>query len=129
MKSLLFSFQGRLNRAPYWYVHLTILLAEAAFLAAILIPAILANDPEMLANSAVAINLVGALIFIPLFWISMAVMVKRCHDRDRTGWFIFIMLVPFIGGIWLFIELGLLPGTPGPNRFGPDPLGFGGPAG
>ena len=127
--NLLFGFQGRVNRARFWYVHLTILLAEAAFLAAILIPALLANDPEMLANSAVTINLVGALIFIPLFWISMAVMVKRCHDRDRTGWFIFIMLVPLIGPIWLLIELGFLRGTHGPNRYGPDPLGFGGPAG
>lgn len=28
----------------------------------------------------------------------------------------------FVGGLWLLIELLLLPGTPGPNRFGPDPL-------
>jgi len=31
-------------------------------------------------------------------------------------------------GIWLIVETGFLRGTPGPNRFGPDPLGgMGGP--
>ncbi|MDB5488714.1 MAG: yhaH [Reyranella sp.] len=124
MKSLLFSFQGRVNRAPYWYVHLIIVAVEVAFLTAIMVPVILANDPELLADSAVAINLVGALIFIPMFWISLAVTVKRCHDRDKSGWWMLIMLVPLIGGIWFIIDVGFLPGTPGPNRFGPDPLGY-----
>ena len=122
MKNLLFSFQGRVNRAPYWYVHLAILVVEIAFLAAIMVPAILANDPEMLTNSAVAINLVGALVFIPIFWISLAVTVKRCHDRDKSGWWILIVLVPLIGGIWFLIDVGFLRGTPGPNQYGPDPL-------
>ena len=31
--------------------------------------------------------------------------------------------IPFIGWIWYLVECGCLPGTPGPNRFGPDPLG------
>ena len=31
-------------------------------------------------------------------------------------------LVPIIGGIWLLVELGILEGSRGPNRFGPDPL-------
>ena len=32
-------------------------------------------------------------------------------------------LVALVIGIWLFIEIGFLKGTQGPNRFGPDPLG------
>jgi uncharacterized membrane protein YhaH (DUF805 family) len=47
---------------------------------------------------------------------------KRCHDRDRSGWFQLISLIPLIGSIWLLVEVGFLRGTPGPNRFGPDPL-------
>lgn len=31
-------------------------------------------------------------------------------------------------GLWLLVETGFLRGTPGPNRFGPDPLGGVGPA-
>lgn len=32
-------------------------------------------------------------------------------------------LFGIVTGFWMFIELGFLRGTPGPNRFGPDPLG------
>jgi len=49
--------------------------------------------------------------------------VKRYHDRDKSGWWILILFIPLVGFIWFLIELGCLPGTPGPNRFGPDPLG------
>jgi len=31
--------------------------------------------------------------------------------------------VPFVGLIWAIIDLGILPGTVGPNEYGPDPLG------
>lgn len=32
-------------------------------------------------------------------------------------------LAAFAISVWLFIEIGFLRGTQGPNRFGPDPLG------
>ena len=56
-----------------------------------------------------------ALALIP----SIIVYIKRFHDRDKSGWWVLIGLIPIIGGIWLLIELGFLKGTPGPNRFGP----------
>jgi uncharacterized membrane protein YhaH (DUF805 family) len=59
-------------------------------------------------------------IFIP----NLAVIVRRLHDQDKSGWWFFISFVPIIGGIWLLI-LYLTDGTPGPNRFGPDPKGRG----
>ena len=55
-------------------------------------------------------------------WISLAVAVKRYHDRNKSGWWVLIALVPVIGGIWYLIEAGFLAGTPGPNDYGPDPL-------
>jgi MFS transporter, MHS family, citrate/tricarballylate:H+ symporter len=51
----------------------------------------------------------------------LVVGVKRCHDLDRSGWFVLIGLIPIIGSIWLLIELGFLRGTVGTNRFGPEP--------
>ena len=54
-------------------------------------------------------------------WINLAVSVQRLHDRDKSGfWLIPMLLIPG-GFIWMIIELGFLPGTPGPNRFGPPP--------
>ena len=50
---------------------------------------------------------------------SVIVYIKRFHDRDKSGWWVLIGLIPIIGPIWLLVECGFLKGTPGPNRFGP----------
>ena len=49
--------------------------------------------------------------------------VKRCHDRDRSGWFVLVALVPPLT-IWYLIETMCLRGTKGSNRFGRDPLAY-----
>jgi uncharacterized membrane protein YhaH (DUF805 family) len=65
------------------------------------------------------------------FWLvvslvlSVAPLAMRLHDRDRSGWFTLIGLVPVVGWLWLLIDACLLPGTPGPNRHGMAPLRFG----
>jgi uncharacterized membrane protein YhaH (DUF805 family) len=46
--------------------------------------------------------------------------VRRLHDGGRSGWWYFISLVPFIGGIWLLVLL-ILEGEAGPNEYGPNP--------
>lgn len=80
---------------------------------------------------AMAMALLGALWFLFALIPSIAVVVRRLHDRDMSGWwylgFIVISMIPIIGmiaGIG-FLVLMFLPGTPGPNRFGPDPKGAG----
>lgn len=55
-------------------------------------------------------------------WAGLGLAVKRFHDRDKSGWWILIQLIPLVGAIWYIVETGFLPGTPGTNRFGPDPL-------
>ncbi len=52
----------------------------------------------------------------------LAVVVKRLHDRDKSMWWLLTYLIPFIGPIWMFIELGFLDGTPVERRYGnPQP--------
>ncbi|MCK5503818.1 MAG: DUF805 domain-containing protein, partial [Thermodesulfovibrionia bacterium] len=62
------------------------------------------------------------MFLIWIFWPSIAVQAKRWHDRNKSGWWIAIGLVPIVGPIWAFIENGFLPGDPGKNRFGPAPM-------
>ena len=62
------------------------------------------------------LGLYSLAVFIP----NLAVAVRRMHDQDKSGWWILIGFVPFIGGIWLLV-LYLIDGTRGPNRYGPDP--------
>lgn len=83
---------------------------------------------------------------------NIAVAVRRLHDTNRTGWWLLLPVIPYVIGLFImlgaaagqnlgmvaiggiFTLIGLicaivllvfycLPGTPGPNRFGPDPMG------
>ncbi len=65
---------------------------------------------------------ISAVISLLLLWPWFAIAVKRFHDRDQSGWWSLIGLVPLIGQIWLLVVLGFLKGSSGDNRFGPDPL-------
>ena len=53
--------------------------------------------------------------------VRLAVSVKRWHDRDKPGTWVLINLIPLVGGIWAFVEVGCLRGTFGPNNYGEDP--------
>ena len=65
-----------------------------------------------------AISVITLIFYIPLMWVSLAVQVKRWHDRNKSGWWVLIGLVPVIGGIWALIENGFLAGDEAENRFG-----------
>ncbi len=58
--------------------------------------------------------------FLIIAWPEIAISIKRWHDRDKAGWWLFIAVIPVLG-IWNLIECGFLPGTAGANRFGSDP--------
>jgi uncharacterized membrane protein YhaH (DUF805 family) len=49
----------------------------------------------------------------------LAICAKRFHDRGKSGWWVLMAFVPAIGFVWILIELGMLPGDPGPNAHGP----------
>lgn len=107
---LLFAFDGRINRAKFW------LAIGMVWVVTMVVVAI-----------AVAMNssfgwVVAGVLYIGTIWISLAVSIKRWHDRDKSGWWILIGFVPIIGFWWALIETGFLEGTQGSNQYGPDPL-------
>ena len=106
---LLFSFNGRINRAKYWLMVL-----------------ILSITPFIVLLLSAIIGEVGVVLYILYtfiaIWPGLAISAKRWHDRDKSAWWILIGLIPIIGGIWTLVELGFLKGTDGANRYGPDPL-------
>ena len=107
----LFSFQGRVGRQQFW-------LTSLALMAVIVVLEFLARGAR---GSTVA--LMFLVVWVPLVWVSLAVGVKRWHDRDKSGWWVLINLFPIIGGLWALVENGFLKGTSGQNRFGADPVG------
>ena len=123
MQSLLFSFQGRVNRAKFWLVHVVMWVVILIVFSAILGSAAMSSDPQAALQS---VGAGGAIILLVVYvlalWIGLAVAAKRWHDRNKSAWWILIVVVPVVGGLWYLIECGFLKGTTGPNKFGPDPL-------
>lgn len=125
---LLFSFEGRINRAKWWLGNIILMVIE--WIVFVLIQyatigtLIMEPSPDGALppgfTSYVVLTVIALLVFL---WPSLALATKRWHDRDKSGWWTLIVLIPVAGGIWFLIECGILRGTMGPNRFGPDPLG------
>lgn len=113
----LFSFQGRIGRARWW---LATLIKDVVFLGIFGVTLY-----RVTTNAAAAPNplvLVGFVVLAVslLSWMGFAINAKRWHDRNKSGWWTFIAMVPFVGPIWLLVELGFL-GPVDANSYGPPP--------
>ena len=60
-------------------------------------------------------------VALVLLWPLLAGSVKRWHDRNRSGWWVLIYLVPIVGWLYAIIQTWILKGTSGNNKYGPDP--------
>jgi uncharacterized membrane protein YhaH (DUF805 family) len=69
------------------------------------------------------LGLLSALYAIASFVPSWAVLVRRLHDIGKSGWFFWVVLIPFLGFVWLFFLL-VERSEPGANRWGAYPGGF-----
>ncbi len=66
---------------------------------------------------ASAVNIAFALL-------AFSIGTRRCHDRGKSGWWMLLTAVPILGFFWWLIDLGLMPGERGVNKYGPDPRSF-----
>ena len=122
MKSLLFGFEGRANRATFWLVNVGLIVVEAIVFGVAGGASMMSEDPSEAMASMGVMGIVCLLVLVVLFWVGLAVAVKRWHDRGKSGWWVLIAFVPVIGGLWYIIECGFLKGTTGANAYGADPL-------
>jgi uncharacterized membrane protein YhaH (DUF805 family) len=102
-------FSGRAARSEFWF---WVLFAVLVSIATQVLDGIVFGQQFGLLSGIAALAM-----FLP----GLAVSVRRLHDRDKSGWFILLYFIPVVGAIILLIWY-CLPGTVGPNRFGPDPL-------
>ncbi|MEJ7138294.1 DUF805 domain-containing protein [Amphibiibacter pelophylacis] len=105
--SVLFSFRGRLDRAHYWsYGTLGLLCLSLSGYALL----------DIAGMSPVRVD-----EFMKLFlaWPLFALVVKRCRDRNLSGVWALLALVPLLNVYFLIVELGLRGAHPKAGRFGP----------
>jgi uncharacterized membrane protein YhaH (DUF805 family) len=99
-------FSGRARRSEYWY---WVLAAGIVGLVLFILG-------------------LAAKIFLVLYYIwalaillpNIGVLMRRLHDTDRSGWWIFIGIIPIVGAIVLIV-FTCQDSTPGDNRYGPSP--------
>ena len=101
------NFSGRARRSEYWYFT----LFNAIIIVALLLLSFLIGTAGFVLYGIYALA-----VFVP----SLAVIVRRLHDVNKSGWFYFICLIPIVGGIWLLV-LFCTEGDSGPNQYGEDP--------
>lgn len=117
LKQVLFSFNGRINRATYWVytLGLTFLFIVALICIALFFNAILDVGGSDL---FVGIFVVPAVIL--LYYIGLAIHTKRFHDTNRSGWNYLWSFIPIFGGIYILAVCGCLNGTEAENNYGPE---------
>lgn len=104
------NFSGRACRSEYWWFYLAVLLVNVVI-------GIIEGVTGIGGGGGLLSTLFSLAILLP----SLAVAVRRLHDIDRSGWWLLLWLIPLVGFIVLVIW-ACTRGTPGDNRFGPDPL-------
>ncbi len=110
-------FSGRSRRKEFWMFYLGLIIAA-------LIIAIVENILGIAESVGDTVGPLSILFLLGIFIPSLAVQVRRWHDQDKSGWFVLVGLIPFIGGLISLVFM-MLEGTKGPNRFGPDPKASG----
>lgn len=115
--SKFFTFAGRAPRSEYWYFYLFFLIAiiGGVVLDMLVGTAVLDENGEYKAGPIAVIAGLG--LIIPYF----SVAVRRLHDINRSGWWLWLGLIPFVGALVLLVW-NCMRGTDGNNRFGPNPL-------
>ena len=159
LEDKLFSFEGRLRRRDYWLLGLGLGFTQV-LLAQALIFVMVGPQATMLAGAAALQRaqdplpaVIDAIVSLLFLWPGLALLVKRCHDRNHSAVLMVVMQVLWIAvalfpvknfvanpatvvlvtllfgaislgvALWFLIDLGILDGTPGDNEYGPSPKG------
>lgn len=104
-------FQGRARRKEYWYFILFNILINIGLSIV---------DSLIFQKSLVEYGLFYSLYVLGVFIPTLAVSVRRLHDVGKSGWFLFINLIPIIGAIW-YLVLTCTEGTREGNIYGANP--------
>lgn len=100
---LLFTSRGRINRMTFWNAQLFIWLAFY----------ILFTSIDLFIGYSYTL-----IIYPLLYWALYCTAAKRLHDRNKTSWLLALTIIPILGPLWLFIQLGFRKGSPERNKYG-----------
>lgn len=117
-KEMLFSFKGRINRSTFWTYTLAMAVVQFIIYGFYFMIMKVASSDFTSFTVVTSLLVLLALLFV---WPGLALSVKRCHDRNKSGWFHLVSLVPLLG-IWYIVEIFFLKGSDGYNQYGEEPV-------
>jgi uncharacterized membrane protein YhaH (DUF805 family) len=111
------NFKGRARRSEYWFIQLFLVATNLA--AAVVDLALMDGDVDrFIANGGGGI--VGLIWILATIVPALAVLIRRLHDTNRSGWWALIGFVPFIGAIVILV-FTVSDSDQGENRYGSSP--------
>ena len=117
-------FSGRSRRAEYWYFVLFNTIITAVLVAIDIAMGSGSAESTMSGDAGVAMNMslgiLSGIYSLAVLLPGLAVLIRRLHDTDHSGWWIFISLIPIIGSFILLYFL-VKDSTPGANQYGSNP--------
>lgn len=113
MPKLLFSYDGQIGIKQFWLGLFSVLASTIALSIAVglvLGVGLALSGADAQAQEWAAL---GGTVLVVGYAVctQLAVTVKRCKDRGRSGWFALLTLIPFVGLVWLIVDLGLQRGA------------------
>lgn len=113
------NFKGRARRSEYWFIQLFLVVTNLG--AAVIDLALMDGDVDrFIANGGGGI--VGLIWILATIVPALAVLIRRLHDTNRSGWWALIGFVPVIGTI-VILFFTASDSDQGENRFGSSPKG------
>jgi len=105
-------FEGRSRRKEYWFFG----LFNAIFSVVFVVADVLFGTSGGLSGPGLLTGLYTLGVFLP----ALAVLVRRLHDTNRSGWWVLISFLPLIG-VLVLLFFSLQEGQPGENQYGFSP--------
>jgi uncharacterized membrane protein YhaH (DUF805 family) len=116
------TLEGRTSRKAYWMYSLTVTVILFAYLiiTAIISGIIQAAIPhDHTANTVIPLvfSLINLLLFLATIIPNISIMIRRLHDTNKSGWWMWFTLLPVAGPIVLFV-FACQKGDAGDNDYG-----------
>lgn len=119
MLEFYFNLNGRISRRDY-----CLKFFLALFIFEISVSIVIGILDELTKNNILlnlSLSLFNFFFFLTVIWVSSVGSIRRLHDRGWSGKSLILLFIPLIS-LWPLFECLFLPGVPGPNRHGENPL-------
>lgn len=143
------NFRGRTSRSEFWWFFLFVVAVSVALYIISEVGIATSADPQLWNTVAQVGTIMNLVWFLATILPVSAIWFRRLHDSNKSGWWYVLTVASGIGGFVLFalsalqnqilfsagmglvivsgisgialLIFALLPGTPGPNRYGESP--------